>query len=113
MTKDKRRHKDPAAAEWRRGDKAAWDKAVELSPEAPMDAYNPHPLPAFKATKHVKRELYGRYIEDRDTGLVHDTEHAVEACDIDGIKNGTFYHFEDEVPDGLTDHATCMAEEVA
>ena len=56
------------------------------------------------------RELLGRYIEDRSTGLVHDVEHATEFCGIDGIVNATFYHFELELPDHLTDHS-CMGEE--
>ena len=78
--------------------------------EKALGSYRSPDFPKWTGSSHVKRELLGRYIEDRSTGLVHDVEHATEFCGIDGIVNATFYHFELELPDHLTDDS-CMGEE--
>ena len=61
----------------------------------------------------MTRELLGRYLHDRDTGLVHDMAHALESCGIDGIRNGTFVHFAPELEGALPADVvdcTCMTE---
>jgi hypothetical protein len=69
------------------------------------------PLPTWTASEHVTRELLGRFIENRETGVVHDVRNATPACDVDGIARGTFYHFISEVPASLTDCAHCIGAE--
>ena len=102
-----KRRPDPAGQAWHREAGHRWARAVELVPADPLSVYDPIPLPAWSAPGHVKRELFGRYLVERDTGIVHDVEHAAEACEIDGIRDGTFYPFETELPDELVDCA-CM-----
>ena len=64
------------------------------------------PLPPFDEEKHpsVRREAFGRFLEDRDTGVVHDVYHPLKGCAVDRITKGTFYHFGHEVPDDLVRH---------
>ena len=42
-------------------------------------------------------EVYGRFLQDRDTGVVHDVYQARLECAVDAIRNGTFFHFWSEV----------------
>ena len=67
-------------------------------------------LPPFNEEKHpsVQREVFGRYVEDRAAGVVHDVYNALASCRVDRITNGTFYHFGHEVPDDLERH-DCVA----
>ena len=109
---------DELGAAWQAEANAAWEdaeeRAVEIDdPEQPTIVfYDPPPLPDFNEGKpeHVTRPLLGRYIEDRETNVVHDCHRATSTCRVDGIKNGTFYHFGYEVPEGLTLH-TCVEVE--
>lgn len=98
---------DPAGEAWQAEARARWAKAEAANPDEPITAYTAPPLPKWSAPAHVKRELYGRYLVDRDTGVVHDVQHALESCQLDGIRHGTFYHFEPELPVELVDCA-CM-----
>lgn len=102
-----KRRPDPVGEAWHDEARGRWRRAEELVPEEPFTAYDALALPAWSAPAHVKRELFGRYLLDRDGGVVHDVEHAPETCAIDAIRNATFYHFESELPDELVDCA-CM-----
>jgi hypothetical protein len=123
MAEKKKRPVDPAGAEWQEQAGAAWAEAELRATAAGEDSplrrfkepvvegrerkpWQEPPLPNFNADKivHVTRELYGRYIEDRATGMVHDCYMAHPGCKVDGIKNGTFYHFGHEVPEDLELH---------
>jgi hypothetical protein len=68
-------------------------------PETPFVAYTAPALPDWsaQAPAHVKRELLGRFLQDRDTRVVHDVYQATPECAIDAIRNGTFFHFWSEV----------------
>ena len=105
-TRPKRRP-DPAGQAWHGEAGQRWARAEELVPEDPLSVYEPLPLPSWTAPGHVKCQLFGRYLAERDTRVVHDVENAVESCAIDAISDGTFYHFESELPDELVDCA-CM-----
>jgi hypothetical protein len=50
-----------------------------------------------QAPAHVTRELLGRFLEDRDTRVVHDVYQATPECAVDAIRNGTFFHFWSDV----------------
>lgn len=52
-------------------------------------------LPDFRADApaHVRREILGRFLQDRDTRIVHDVNQATPECAVDAIRNGTFFHF--------------------
>lgn len=108
-TKAKRkRHPDPDGEAWHAEARGRWRRAEELVPEEPITAYDAPALPAWSAPTHVRRELFGRYLVDRDTRTVHDVQHALEECGVDAIRNASFYHFESELPaDELVDCA-CM-----
>jgi hypothetical protein len=62
-------------------------------------AYRAPRLPAWSALApaHVTRELLGRFLQDRDTRIVHDVYAAKPECLVDSIRNGTFFHFWSEV----------------
>ncbi len=79
---------DPDGEAWHRD---ALERSLE--PE-PLD---PPPLPEWTAPEHVTRVLYGRFLQDRDTRAVHDVSAAKPECLVDGIRNGTFFHFWSEV----------------
>ena len=86
---------------------AGWKEWAAI--EDPDDVYHAPPLPKWTAPKHVKRELLGRFLEDRDAHLIHDAQAATEACNLDGIRNGTWYHFWSEVPDDAGEpHPACI-----
>lgn len=99
---------DPAGEAWHAESGARWKAAVAASPEQPMAAFEAPPLPAWSAPAHVKRELLGRFLLDRDTGEVHDVEHATEGCRVDAIRNGTFTHFASELTGDERRCALCM-----
>jgi hypothetical protein len=58
-------------------------------------AYQAPALPAWsaQAPSHVIRELLGRFLQDRDTRVVHDVYQATPECAVDAIRNGTVFHF--------------------
>ena len=102
-----KRHPDHDGEAWHAQARGRWRRAEELVPEAPLEVYDAPALPAWSAPGHVKRELFGRYIVERDTGIAHDVQHALAECGLDAIRNATFYHFEVELPGDVIDCA-CM-----
>jgi hypothetical protein len=102
------RREDPAGHAWHSEARGRWKRAKELAPEATFEVYDAPALPAWSAPAHVKRELFGRYLVDRDSGVVHDVQHALEDCGVDAIVNATFYHFESELPEGEFADCACM-----
>jgi len=100
---------DPAGEAWHAEARARWDAA-----EGDIERYDAPALPAFTAPPHVTRELLGRFLHDRDTGVLHDVSRGTEACRIDRIRNGTFVHFASElaagVPADAVDCADCIGE---
>lgn len=113
MPKPKQRHPDPHGERWHEEASARWAAASEGGgdPEDVLARYARGPaLPSWSSAVPLKREVLGRYLEDRDTGVLHDVEHATDACDLDGISHGTWYHFLIDVErhaGDLTDH-DCM-----
>ena len=106
------RRPDPAGEAWQAEASGRWQRAANRARRAggdftPGEFYEAPALPAFTAPAHVTRELLGRYLHDRDSGLLHDTAHALEACGLDGIRNATFIHFAHELPVDVVDCA-CM-----
>ena len=109
------RRPDPAGEAWQREASGRWQKAHNRARNAggdfaPVEFYEAPPLPVWTAPPHVTRELLGRYLHDRDTGVVHDTAHALESCGIDSVRNATFVHFAHELgalPADVVD-CTCM-----
>jgi hypothetical protein len=97
------RRPDPEGAAWHAEARTRWDAAG-----GDIDRYEAPPLPVFIGAAHVTRELLGRYLVDRDTQLVHDVQHALEECELDAIRNGTFYHFESELPADEFVDCACM-----
>jgi hypothetical protein len=105
-TKPAKRHPDPAGVAWHAEAAARWEASG-----GEIDRYDAPPLPAWSAPAHVRRELFGRYLLDRDANVVHDTAHALPACGVDAIRNGTFVHFASELAAALPADAidcTCM-----
>jgi len=109
------RRPDPDGPAWHEAARASWEAAVATAASAEELAEHVAPaLPEWTAPAFVKRELFGRYLVDRDTGLVHDVRFALESCELDGIVNATFYHFELELEHtadvgGVIDHE-CMSD---
>jgi hypothetical protein len=99
---------DPEGEAWHAEARARWKAAEIADPETPFMAYDAPPLPAWSAPAHVKRELLGRFLLDRDMGIVHDVAHALPACGVDAIRNGTFIHFASELPAADVVDCTCM-----
>jgi hypothetical protein len=90
---------DPDGDAWHGEARQRWAEAELADPETPMLPYRGPALPAWreKAPAHVTRELLGRFLQDRDTRIVHDVYAAKPDCHIDAIRNGTFFHFWSEV----------------
>lgn len=106
------RRPDPDGEAWQAEARGRWQRASNRArrvgrDSAPIEFFEAPPLPAWTAPPHVTRELLGRYLLDRDTNVVHDVAHALPACEVDAIRNGTFYHFETELPGDAID-CTCM-----
>jgi hypothetical protein len=104
---------DPADAEWHNAAVAALAAAVLATPENPMAAYEAPPLPEWHAAVPVTRQLLGRFLQDRATGLVHDVQNAKESCALDTITQGTWFHFWSEIVanptvDHDSRHEDCM-----
>lgn len=102
---------DPAGAEWRGQASAAWAQAVKDAADAgsaePIEFYSAPPLPAWSKPRFVQRELFGRYLHDRDANVVHDVEHASKECRVDAIANATFIHFLHELEQHVPDAEPC------
>lgn len=92
---------DEVGEEWHAENRRRWAEAVDgaQSPEEALGRFDPVPLPDWSASApaHVTRELFGRFLQDRDTGIVHDIYAATPDCLVDSIRNGTFFHFWSEV----------------
>lgn len=111
------RRPDPEGEAWQAESAQRWVRAEQeaaATGDLPVTFYTPPPLPVFVGAAHVTRQLLGRYLHDHDTNVVHDVTHALETCGIDGIRNGTFVHFADEldwaVPADVVD-CSCMTED--
>lgn len=100
MPKHPTRHPDLAEAKWR----AAWQAGNDDPSPRPLP-----PLPSWTPAIELRREVLGRYLQEGTlhTGVVHDVEHATEACNLDSIRSGIWYHFQSEVPPEAVDH-DCM-----
>lgn len=88
---------DPHGERWHRDAAAEWARASKPRARKPYQAPD---LPDFGGqvdTSLVTREVLGRFIQDRDTGVVHDAYAATTECGIDVIRNGTWWHFWSEV----------------
>ncbi len=100
------RHPDPEGDAWLAEAGRRWGAATNRARRAggdftPAEFFTAPAFPTWSAPAHVTRELLGRYLHDRDTNIVHDTAHALEACGIDGIHNATFVHFRSELERAL------------
>lgn len=102
---------DPDGEAWHAEARRRWAEAERADPETPLLAYQAPALPVWseKAPAHVTRELHGRFLQDRDTRLVHDVYQATPKCAVDAIRNGTFFHFWSEVVTdaGVADDLPC------
>ena len=114
--------KDEVGTDWQRRADAAFAAALERTDgdtTAALAMYSRRrrdatddpetaapPLPPFDEEKHpsVRREALGRFVEDRDAGLVHDVYKPIPGCRVDRITKATFYHFGHEVPEDLDRH---------
>jgi len=90
---------DPDGEAWHHEARQRWAEAELADPETPLLAYRAPALPDWsaQAPAHVTRELLGRFLEDRDTRVVHDVYRATPECAVDAIRNGTFFHFWSDV----------------
>jgi hypothetical protein len=90
---------DPDGEAWHNEARRRWAAAEFANPEVPLMAYQAPALPDWsaQASAHVTRELLGRFLQDRDSRVVHDVYHATPECGVDAIRNGTFFHFWSEV----------------
>jgi hypothetical protein len=106
---------DPDGIDWHAKAGAKWDLASVLAaaagPEAnPLDYYDAPALPDFRAgaSEHVKRpDVYGRFVQERSTGIVHDVYAAKPECRIDDIPDGTYYHFWSELVEAIGEDVPC------
>ena len=110
------RRPDPEGEAWQAEAARRWDRAEQeatFTGDVPVRYYDPVPLPVFVGASHVTRQLFGRYLHDRDRNVVHDVTFARESCGIDAIRNGTFIHFaselDAELPPGVLD-CSCMED---
>lgn len=102
---------DPDGVDWQDRADAAWafalDQATLLGGEA-IEFYRGPDLPRWKPTRAVRREVLGRFLEDRALGVVHDVSAAEIECRVDDIRGATFYHFAKEVPGHLRPCPRCV-----
>lgn len=105
---------DPAGVEWHAKARSRWDGFMDATEgdarraEAAWTA-NPEPLPDFVALRgpSVTRDVFGRFVQDRATGVVHDITTATPDCGVDAIANATFFHFWSEVVEHVGDDIPC------
>jgi hypothetical protein len=105
--------KDPVGEKWQAEADRRWQLALARADEQELSAlelFEPVPLPDFAAQRspHVSREVLGRFLLDRDTGLVHDVATARPACQLDAIANATFIHFGHELHGLEAEPHSCM-----
>lgn len=100
---------DPDGEAWHAEAKARWNTAG-----GEISRYSAPALPAWSGSPHITREIYGRFLHDRDTNVIHDVSRATEICGIDAIANGTFIHFASElaaaVPADARDCTDCIGK---
>lgn len=109
---DKVKVDDPAGESWHGEASRRWASAVDLGDVLGVPAvemYEPVPLPDFQAqaSPAVSREVLGRFVQDRGTGIVHDVQAAVPECGVDAIHNATFFHFWSEVVAAAGEDTPC------
>lgn len=83
---------DEAGAAWQAAADAAW---IEAGGDIAL--YVAPPFPAWERPEHVTRDLYGRFLLDRERGILHDVASSTPECGIDAIGQGTFVHFAHEL----------------
>jgi hypothetical protein len=90
---------DPDGEAWHGQARRRWAAAEVADPEDPITSYTAPALPDWsaKAPAYVTRELLGRFLQDRESRVVHDVYQATLECAVDAIRNGTFFHFWSEV----------------
>lgn len=105
---------DAVGVEWRAKAESRWNGYMDAAEGDAQVAHaawheHPEPLPDFAALRppHVTRDVFGRFLQERGTGIVHDVSKATPECNIDGIANGTFYHFWSEVVAAVGDDIPC------
>lgn len=112
---------DESGETWHREARSVWDQAIADANgdgELALERVEMPALPDFAADApaHVRREIFGAYVVDRDAPgrpVVHSIADALESCGIDGIRSATFVHFWSEVvstqPDAVA-HSACIGE---
>lgn len=98
---------DSDAEPWMAEAARVWSDALES--RDPIRHWQEHgpTLPEWSGSPHVTRAQFGRFLADRDSGLVHDAKAATEACGLDGIANATWVHFWPEVLTAVPDAEPC------
>lgn len=111
---NKAKVQDPEGVDWHRNASERWNRYMERAGgdgEAANAAWalEPEPLPDWKAKAPaiVTREVLGRFLENRDTGVVHDVYNATPGCLLDEVRNATFWHFWSEVKEGIPEGEPC------
>lgn len=100
---------DRDGEEWHRVARGRWDEAVAKAGGGKPPGWDQPDLPDFRGGTpvHVTREIFGRFLQDRDTGIVHDCYNAQPDCRLDEIRNGTFFHFWSEVLEVVGEDVPC------
>ena len=100
---------DPHGKAWHAEARTRWGEAEKTGD--PLRVWVAPEFPDWQASRpaHVTRELLGRFLQDRDTRVVHDVYHSTPECGVDAIRNGTFFHFWSEVvaDTGVVDDLPC------
>lgn len=110
---DKAKIADPDGEAWHAEARLRWRSAERVALAVggeTIDHYQPVPLPDFDAGKpsHVSRQLLGRFIVERGSGIVHDCYAATPECALDAMADCTFYHFWSELPGEETPCPDCI-----
>lgn len=104
------RIRDAAGRAWQAEADRRWRAAERLAAErggSPLDHYVAPPLPVWRASPHVRRPVFGRFVLDRATGILHDVTRARAACQVDAIREATFVHFAHELAAAAPDATAC------
>lgn len=109
---------DPEGLAWQAEAERRWEEAVRRAGEmgvSPISLYRAPEFPRWSAPSHVRREVLGRFVLDRESGVLHDVTRAGEECRIDGIGSATWIHFGHEVESAAPPDArpcpVCLPEE--
>lgn len=100
---------DPDGEAWHALARGRWDEAVAKAKDGRPEGWDAPDLPRFQenVAASVTREVFGRFLQDRDTGIVHDCYAATPDCRVDEIPNGTFFHFWSEVLENVQEDLPC------